>query len=370
MHLQDEDLGFAPERVVRGQVGIRQAAYADDGARIAFFDRLIDGVRALPEVESAALVSAVPFTTRFGTTPVGTQPAAGGATRRSEAVGYVAGEGWFGLMGIAITAGRDFSRADVVGGEPVAIVSDALANRLWPGDNPVGRYLRTLPRLDGAMAEEPGPWLRVVGVVADARREVGGLPPGDLYTSLRQSGRFWMHVVARARAGTDTERVLPAIEDVLHRIDPVVPLSSPLALETAVRDATAPTRFLAVLLAGFSAVAVLLAVMGLYGVIAYAARQRRRDVAIRMALGADRAEVAGLFLRQGMAVVLAGVALGTAGGYALGRALAGQLHGVGPGDPLTHAALAGLLVVTAGAAVWLPARRASAAEPMRVLREE
>jgi putative ABC transport system permease protein len=141
-------------------------------------------------------------------------------------------------------------------------------------------------------------------------------------------------------------------------------------LEEAVGTALAPTRFLATLLAGFSTFALLLAVLGLYGVIAYAARQRRRDVAIRIALGADRAEVAGLFLRQGMRVALAGVVLGTAGGYLLGRALAGQLHGVAPGDPATHAALAALLLVTAAAAVWIPARRAAAAEPMRVLREE
>jgi predicted permease len=371
VHLHGEDLGFRPDRVIKGEVGLRQATYPEPADRVAFFDRLIDRVRVLPQIESAALVSVLPFTSRFGTRPVAAEPDRGGTARRTESVGFIVGEGAFETLGVELVRGRDFSRADVAGAEPVAIVSESLVARLWPGENPLGRRLRTLPQpVAGPEPEEPGPWLRVVGVAKDVRRDVAGPPPGDLYTPLRQSGRLWMNVVARVRPGATTATVLPAIEDEVQRLDPVVPLSASLALDDAVREAMAPTRFLATLLAGFSAFALLLALVGLYGVIAYAARQRRRDVAIRMALGAGRAEVALLFVRQGLGVVVSGLVLGTAGGYAIGNGLAGQLHGVAPGDPATHAVLALLLLLTAAAAIWLPARQASAAEPMGVLREE
>ena len=158
--------------------------------------------------------------------------------------------------------------------------------------------------------------------------------------------------------------------DVLRGLDPEIPLSSVLRIDEAVQEARAPTRYLAWLLVGFSSFALLLAVVGLYGVVSYAARQRQRDVAIRMALGADRGSVTGLFLREGLRMVAVGIALGTLGGYLLGRALEGQLHGVAPGDVSTHLALAGLLGLTATVAVWLPARRAARSDPMGVLREE
>jgi ABC-type antimicrobial peptide transport system permease subunit len=175
-------------------------------------------------------------------------------------------------------------------------------------------------------------------------------------------------VVARAPPGSAS--LVPAIEGVLRDLDPEVPLAGVVQLDEAVEAAAAPTRFMAILLSGFSAFAFLLAVVGLYGVIAYAARERRRDIAIRMALGADRSQVVGLFLSSGMAIAAAGVVLGLGGGLVLSRALEGQLHGVTPGDPATLALLAGALLATALAAVWIPARGAARSDPMEVLREE
>jgi ABC-type antimicrobial peptide transport system permease subunit len=153
-------------------------------------------------------------------------------------------------------------------------------------------------------------------------------------------------------------------------MDPEVPLATVSELSEAVRRALAPSRFTAALLVGFSGFAVLLAVLGLYGVMAYAGRQDRREVAIRMALGADRSRVTGHYLRHGLVMVATGVALGSSGGLLLARALEGQLHGVSAFDVPTHVSVAVGLLATATLAVWLPARQASGAAPMGVLREE
>lgn len=153
-------------------------------------------------------------------------------------------------------------------------------------------------------------------------------------------------------------------------VDPEIPLASVRRLDEVVNEAMGPTRAVAGLLVGFAAFALLLAVLGLYGVVSYAVRQRQKDVAIRMALGAGRGSVTAMFLRQGLVVICAGIVLGTLGGVALGRALEDELHGVRPGDPATHVLLAGILALGALLAVWLPARRAAGADPMGVLREE
>ena len=367
-NLQRRELGFRPERVVRGVVGLREGTYPTPEDRIALFDRLVTQVRGLPGVEAAGLSVSGPFlATRFDPRPLEAQGPA--TSTYGEAVDWLVGEGYFDALGISVLRGRGFATEDAHGAEPVAVVSESLARDLWGPEDPLGRGVRLPPSvMPGTTAPDPGPWLRVVGVVADIERDVGGSGAGDVYRTYRQASPLWMSVIARQRPGAAS--VVPAIEATLRELDPEVPLSSVLRLDVAVRQAMAPTRFLAWLLVGFSGFALLLAVVGLYGVVSYAARQRQRDIAIRVALGADRGSVTGLFLRQGLTVVAAGMMAGTGGGYILGRALEGQLHGVAPGDVPTHLALAVILGVTAVVAVWLPAHRAAGADPMGLLREE
>jgi putative ABC transport system permease protein len=364
LHLQRRDIGFDPSRVVTGEVGLREASYPDAAERHAFFDRLVARMRELPGVEAAAITAAAPFTNTFETGTVEGEQAPAFA----EAVSGMVGDGYFQAMGIPILRGRDFGPSDDAGSEPVAIVSESLADELWPGQDPLGRGVRDVARSWVTAPPEPEPFRRVIGVVGDIEREVGGVEGGDVYRPYRQASRLWMDVIARARPGAPP--LVPAIEGVLRDLDPEVPLAGVVQLEEAVEAAAAPTRFMATLLSGLSAFAFLLAVVGLYGVIAYAARERRRDIAIRMALGADRSQVVGLFLSSGMAIAAAGVVLGLGGGVVLSRALEGQLHGVRPGDPATLALLAGALLATALAAVWIPARGAARSDPMEVLREE
>jgi putative ABC transport system permease protein len=367
INLERTDLGFSPQGVARGLVGLRQASYPESQARIHLFSELARRAAELPTVEAAGLASSGVFATRFDPRPAeGRRP---GGPSYAQAVSWLVDEGYFAVMDIRVLRGRGFTAEDGEGAEGVAVVSESLARDLWGESDPIGRGIRLPPVImPGAASPDPGPWLRVVGVVEDVVREVGGVRSGDVYRSYRQAGPSWMNVIVRHRPGTPS--VVADLEDIVHELDPEVPLSEVIPLEEAVDRAMEPTRYLAGLLAGFSAFALLLAVVGLYGVVSYATRQRRRDVAIRMALGANGRSVVTLFVRQGLAVVAVGVAFGTGGGVLLGRGLEGQLHGVTPHDPLTYVALAGLLALTTGTAVLLPARSASASDPMGVLREE
>lgn len=367
LHLQRQELGFDPSDVVVGLMGLRAASYPEAPDRVEAFSRLRDGIGAIPGVDRVGLASMRPFGTRFA--PGATEGRREGRVTRAPGVTWTVDEGYFDALGIPMLRGRGFTATDAVGGQGVAVVDEALARELWGGVDPVGLHVRPVPVGQSGMdPPEPGPWLTVVGVASDVQREVGGDRAGNLYRPLRQGDPLWMNALVRLEGPTPDagDRIGAAIAD----IDADIPFATVRRLDAMVEDALRPTRSVAALLVGFSAFALLLAVVGLYGVVSYAARQRQKDVAIRMALGADRRSVTSLFVRQGLSTVVAGLAAGTLGGYLLGRALESQLHGVRAGDPATHALLAGLLAVSALVAVWLPSRRAAACDPMGVLREE
>jgi ABC-type antimicrobial peptide transport system permease subunit len=217
------------------------------------------------------------------------------------------------------------------------------------------------------MSEEPGALRTVVGVVPDVVDGVEGTRP-TVYVPFRQAPLDWMALVVRLQPGAPDPTA--RIRSVLHDLDPEIPVYAHRTLEEAIARARAPARFFAGLLGGFSSFALLLSLMGLYAVAAYAVRSGRRDVAVRMALGAREGSVQGLFLRRSLGTLGVGLALGALGGRLLGQALSGQLHGVAPGDPATAAVVTILFAATALLAVWLPARRAARTDPGIVLREE
>jgi hypothetical protein len=282
------------------------------------------------------------------------------------AVGQVAGSGYLETLRIPVVRGRAFGPEDATEAEPTVIVSESLAEALWPGRDPLGRRLRQAPEPLGS--DEAGPWRRVVGVVPDVWNslELGAAP--DYYVPLAQLPSASMTVVVRTRPRTPPP--LQEMEEILAGLDPDVPLSRVEGLDAATAGAVAPARFLAGALGVFSTFAVLLAVIGLYGVVSYAAARRNRDIAIRMALGADRRRVVRLFMAETAGAVAAGIILGLMGGRVLSQALAGQLRGVAPDDPLTFAVLSLVLGIAALGASWVPARRASRADPADAMRTE
>lgn len=365
-------LGFDPQGVVTAEVNVRERSYPEAADRVAFFDRLIDEAGAIPGVERAAATVRAPFTWSFGRgAPVEAEgrPVDDRARAPTASIGSV-GPGYLDALGIDLVRGRDLAPTDVPGAEPIIVVSESLARALWPGEDPMGRRLRTLPTLGGEAhgQDEPGRWWTVVGVATDVRLSLDGDPVPTAWVPYAQTAPTSLTVVMRVRPGAASP--VPQLEEIVREMDPTVAVTSVADLEDATLEARAPARFLATVLGGFGGFAVLLAVVGLYGVVAYTVAGARRDVAVRMALGARRRQVEGLFLRRGVPVVLAGVVVGLAGGALLGRAMESRLRGVSATDPPTFACLALALAVAALLATWVPARRAARQDPMAVLRED
>ncbi len=369
-HLATVDLGFDPAGVTVGEVLLRAGSYPEADGRARFHDAVIDEVRALPEVAAAAWSLRVPFTWRFNLSPVESETApAPSAEDATQALLQVAGEGYFEALGIPVLRGRAFHDGDTPESEPVVIVSEGLAEQLWPGQDPVGRRMRGVSQPNPMAPDAPPlPWRRVVGVVPDGWSGMELAETHSYYAPHRQLAPLSSALVVRTRDGGPAP--VRAIKHAIQQADPTVAFASVVALEAATSEATAPSRFLAGLLTAFSGFAALLAVLGLYGVVAHAAAQRAREVAVRMALGADRGRVVRAFVFERTATIALGLVAGALGGLALGRALGPELRGVDPDDPVTLASVATFLALAALAATWLPARRAATAEPARVLREE
>ncbi|MFP3940362.1 MAG: FtsX-like permease family protein [Thermoanaerobaculia bacterium] len=272
--------------------------------------------------------------------------------------------GFFEAAGIPLVRGRSFSPASAAddGGPWEVVVSRALARRAWPGEDPVGQVIEIGDR----------PPIRVVGVAGDVRYRtlvpdpLGPPEDPDVYLPLEQSPPGRLALLVRHAPGTPPSA--EALGNVVASLDPALPISDVLRMDEVVADQTALARFSAFLFSLFAGIAGVLAVTGLYGVTAYAVARRRREIGIRIALGARRGRVLGLFVGEGLAVVVLGVAAGLAAAWGAGRLLEGLLYGVAPGDPATYAAVAAGLTAVALAATLLPAHRATRVDPAPVLR--
>ena len=365
-HLAVQELGFDPDGVYVANVQLRARSYPESAHRAAFYDELAAAVRELPMVEAAAVSVLAPF--RWGYAPQPAEAEGNVVPRpRVEATRLVVGPQWFETMRVRALSGRTFTTEDGPEASPVAVVSEGLARRLWPDGQPPGRRFRFLPT-GSEQGVEPGHWITVVGVVSEIRGSIADDGTPAVYLPIAQAGERTVTLAARMRGALPDP--LPELRRAVGGVDPTVALYAPGWLSESVTSARRASRFLAGFLAGFSSLAVVLAVLGLYAVLAFAATQRRRDVAILIALGARRRTVIGHFLAGGMALAGAGLLLGMAGAVLLGKALASQLHGVSHTDVASYAAAAFLLLVVAAAAVWVPSQRAASVDPMEVLRED
>ncbi len=363
MTLLRTDLGFAGERILNASVTLRQNKYPDPTSRVALFERMSSRLAAVPGVESVGMTTAWPL--QQGGLRSVTVPDAATDSGTRVAVQSVNDE-YFSTLQIPILAGRVFAASERLGTEPVAVVSDTLARRLWPAGNAIGSTVVIPEDRDGA---EPVRVARlVVGVVADVRQYPGDIELADAYVPVLQTaGRF---VFALIRTAGAPEGWLPQIRAAFRDIDPEIAVQRSRPLATMIDEVTARPRFLAWLLTSYALIAALLALLGAYGVIAYAVRQREREIAVRLAVGADPSRITRLFLRQGSWILAVGLSVGIAAVLAGGRLLESQLFGVTARDPLT---LATAVVAFAGAglaAIWWPARRAATTDPALALRAE
>jgi predicted permease len=353
------DRGFDSGNLLAAEVTLPAAKYRDGAQRLSFFRELERKAGELPGVQMAGLVSALPVTSETFVNAVyaGDRPAAPMAEWPVANYRMVTPE-YFQVMRIPPLNGRMFEEKD--GDTKMVVVSQNLAERLWPGEDPVGRSLREFG--------DP-PYPRVVGVV-------GNVPAGSLvqgptmiaYFPLWQRPHGRMSVVVRT-AG-DPQRLAGPLTALVRDLDAEIPIPETRTMDEVISDSVAVRRFQMMLLLGFAMLALLLASLGIYGVISQAVAQRTGEVGIRMALGARASEVRNLLLRQGMKPVLAGVAVGMIGSIVAGRLLESMLFGIRPLDPFSYTAVPAVVTAVALLACLIPANRAARIEPLEALREE
>lgn len=352
-HLNSVDLGFAPERVLTAQVAPRVNAEA-------FVATLIDRVRQLPGVVGVGATSNAPMSswnTSLHVFPVGEALLAPDQSVQCDWRSI--SQGYFGAMQTTMLAGRDFTPRDNGDGPKVVLVNESLARAVWGDGNPLGRQLDL-----GGGGGDPA---TVIGVVRDTRVHNPADPPRPTYYVSAYRGVFGpMTLVVRTTSSADT--LLPLVRAEVRALDRSLPVFGIQTMDDAVSHQLAPQRLVAGLLGAFAALALVLAVAGIYGVMAYATGQRTTEVGIRMALGAQRGDVLATLLREGVVLVATGVALGVLLAVPVTRLMRGVITGVDPGDPLTFTVTIVTLVAAALAACYLPARRATRTNPVTALR--
>ncbi|HUE76610.1 MAG TPA: ABC transporter permease [Longimicrobiales bacterium] len=364
--LQSVDPGFRPQGVLTAALTTPQASYPESEQVVSFYDDLLERLRALPGVDAAAGTSNIPF--GGGGTDLGFviegQPAPGPG--ESNILWYrQVTPTYFDAIGLPIVSGRAFTSADRDGTDRVVILSQAAANRFFPGEDPVGRRIK--PGSDPA-AENP--WWTVVGVAGSAHHsDLSGDPRIEGYIAHAQYPARSTTIVVRT-ASDDPASLAQPVRDVVRGMDANIALRNVSTLQELVSGSVALERFLTLCIAAFAVLALLLAAIGVYGVISQLVGQRTREIGIRVALGADRARVLRMVLGQGAVLIALGAALGILGAFVVARLVRGLLFGVAPVDPLTFVLVPVALVAVALVATYVPARRAAAVDPVTALRTE
>jgi putative ABC transport system permease protein len=358
--------GFEPEGLLTGQFTLAGDAWNSEDRRRAFFDSLLERVAQIPGVETVGLTMSLPIDgSNWGSVfTVADKPVPRREELPSAAFNPVSRD-YFATMGIPVLEGRPFDNRDGSEAPRVAVINRTLAERLWPGESPIGK------RLKQGWPETPetsAPWREVVGVVADVKLlGVDRDTPMHVYLPLDQRTSRALFIVART--SIEPHGIARDVEGVVRALDKEVPLTRVLSMTDVMRNSFARRRLSTLILTVFAGVAILLAAVGLYGVVSHNVTERTREIGVRMALGANRRQVAGMFVRNGVVTAVAGTVLGLAGALVLARWLQTLLFRVEPTDPWTLASVAILLIAVAAVACYVPARRAARVDPIVALRE-
>ncbi|MFO7261683.1 MAG: ABC transporter permease [bacterium] len=357
------DPGFDPRNVHTAQVSIPSSVYDSPERRLAFFDALLERARALPGVEHAALIQALPFSGMNDSSPfaiIGRPTQEGDPARHAEA--RVVSADYFRTMGIPVLAGRVFDDTERPGTPRVVVIDRTFAEQYFPGEDPIGKQIAS-----GWTSMEPATIIGVVGSVD--HDEVADAPKAVAYYPFRHAAHYTTYALA-LRSAQSIGGITNPLRAILAELDPNVPLYDVQTMEGRIERSLGPRRLAMLALAGFAALAVVLAALGIYGVMRYTTGQRTHEIGIRIAIGAQRGDVVRLVLRQGMTIVAAGLGIGLAAALVLTRTMRAVLFGVGPHDPLTFIVATALLAGVALIAIWLPARRATRVDPITALRVE
>jgi predicted permease len=364
LNLRAVDPGFEPEGVLSVTLDLSSARYPGSEARGAFYRELLDRVTALPGVESVGTITRMFVTDRpTGTPTVESRPNQFGPDTEVPAVSDALSPGLFSTVGLEIVAGRGLEETDGPDAMRVAVVNETFARRFLAGLDPVGQRFTWLYQGDGSY------WFTIVGVVQDARRSGPAAPvePAAFYPLGARPGS---HTDMLIRTDGDPLALATAVRNAIHAIDADIPLSGVRTLEQAMADQLGQRRYFSWLLGVFALAALTLAAIGIFGVMAYVVGRRTREIGIRVALGAARTKLLSDVLREGMLHAGAGLVLGVLASLGLTRLVRSQLFGLEATDPATFGAASLLLLLVAGLACALPARRAATVDAMVALRED
>jgi putative ABC transport system permease protein len=354
------DTGFNARNVLTLRLNVPPSQVPRDSLA-GFYAELLRRVHALPGVTQAALADCPPLAGGCNGTILGfpDRPEAPAGDPPAIGVHWVT-PGWFSTMQVPLKRGRLFTDADRDGAPRVLVISEAAATKYWPGEDPIGRRAAVF---QGGFHEGA----TIIGIVGNVRfGTIDSLPVPDAYISYLQSPRGRMMVFART--ANDPEALIGLARATVRELSPSYPAYDVQTMESRVAVASTQARLSALLLGLFAATALTLAVMGIYGVMSFAVTQRRREIGVRIALGAERSDVLRMVVGEGVMLAAIGVVIGVAGALALGRVLASLLYGVEAHDPPTYAAIVALLALAALAASWVPARRAAGVQPTEALR--
>ncbi len=356
--------GFNADRILSLQFSLVGKAYAEDPGVVAFQDRTLERLRAIPGVERVALAGQIPFGGNADCWGFHAKGRMKPNTIDDPCVErYSITPEYLQVMDIPVVAGRSFTVADTATAQPVIVISQSTAKAIWGNENPLGGQVRIGDAISG-------PWRTVVGVVGDVHHDDLTEPPQPaMYLPQAQNTDSFLTAVVKSSAG-DAARLAPAVRMALRDLDPAVPVYDIATLASLIEKSSAQRLFVMRLLGGFAVVAVLLAAIGLYGVVSYGVTQRTREVGVRVALGARPADILRLVLSSGLVLVGVGLAAGLAAAAAATRFLGALVFGVSRTDPLTFASAGLLLAAVALLAHWVPLTRALRIDPAVALRQE
>jgi predicted permease len=363
--LQDVNPGFQPQGLISGSVTLPDAQYGDAAKQIAFYNTVLDRLSTLPGVSNVAAAVPLPFTGQSGSASFSIEgrPSPPGDPGPHGDIGFVS-PGYFATLRIPVKSGRVFTDQDRSNTTQVALIDETLAREYWPNQDPIGQHMRN--------GGSKTPWATIVGVVGHTKNSdlAGDVVKGRYYYPLLQQSFAFPFTSFIARTDADPALLTSPLREAVRAVDPSLAVSRIKLMSDLVSASLAPRRFVVTLLGIFAGLALLMAVIGLYGVISYSVTQRTQEIGIRMALGAQASEVLGLVIGQGMLLAGIGAAIGLMASLAFSRLLKNQLFQVSAFDPLTFLITALVLITAALLATYIPARRATRVDPMEALRHE
>jgi putative ABC transport system permease protein len=367
--LQDVQPGFQPAGLLTGDIPLSSKVFPKSAQRMDFFDSVLDRAAALPGIRSVGAATSLPVNgSAGGSIHFNIQGRPPKSPQDYILVGYhPVSPNYLQTLGVPLLQGRLFSKADTEKNQFVVVVNEAMAKHFFPGESPLGKQVQL-----GATPIKEIPYMQIVGVIRDMKQNLATDPVAEMYVPVRQ-GDSMLPVFALSfilRTEGDPHAQIPAFRGVLHDLNPDQPLVRIRTMEENISTSISQPRFRTVLLGIFAVSALLLSVVGLYGLMVYSVSQRMHELGIRIALGAQKSDVLKLIVGQGLKLVLIGVAVGLAGAFALSRILATFLYGVTATDPVTFVAVSITLIAVAFIACYIPAHRATKVDPIVALRYE